>query len=288
MIGSGPVPGGFECVASRYDSTGTEFFGDLATRLVRVAEITAGSRVVDLGCGKGAATLLAARAAGPGGHVTGIDTSLTMIVAARAAAREAGLKNVAFRLGNAVTPPLAPRSVHAVLASSVIQFLPEPHEAVKRWARLLVPDGRVAVSWGMAQDPRWLPVMRTLDAAVPAPHPGIEEHLRRGPFGGPEALHQMLAEAGFTGLRTFPGEITSVYEEPGQWWDAACGQAPWVVAWRHIPAAELAVARDRALALVEGLRDRDGLIRRTLTFGCTTGRKPSPSPASRESAGASS
>ncbi|MGH3167353.1 MAG: class I SAM-dependent methyltransferase, partial [Trebonia sp.] len=214
-----------------------------------------------------------------------------------AAARAAGLGNVAFRLGNAVTPPLAPRSVHAVLASSVIQFLPAPHEAVKQWARLLVPDGRVAISWGMAQDPRWLPVMQTLDAAVPAPHPGIEEHMRRAPFGGPEALHRILAEAGLVGLRTFPVEMTSVYEEAGQWWDAARWQAPWVMAWRHIPAAELAVARDRALALVDGLRDRDGLIRRTLTFGCTIGRKPSAagsaagssgSPSGSPSAGASS
>jgi ubiquinone/menaquinone biosynthesis C-methylase UbiE len=266
------VAAGFDGVAGAYDTTGTEFFGELASRLVRAAGIAGWERVADVGCGKGAAALLAARAAGPGGHVTGIDTSVTMLAAARAAAREAGLTNVVFRLGNAVAPPLPPRSVHVVLASSVIQFLPRPADAARQWARLLVPGGRLAVSWGMAQDPRWLPVMETLDAAVPAPYPGIEEHLRRPPFGAPEDLHRTLAEAGFAGLRTFPGEITSVYENPGQWWDAARAQAPWVVAWRHIPDADLEPVRERAFALVERLRDNDGLIRRTLTFGCTVGR----------------
>ena len=272
LAGAGPVAAGFDGVAGAYDTTGTEFFGELADRLVRAAGITGWERVADVGCGKGAAALLAARAAGPGGHVTGIDTSVTMLAAARAAARDARLTNVVFRLGNAVAPPLPPRSVHVVLASSVIQFLPRPLDAARRWARLLVPGGRLAVSWGMAQDPRWLPVMETLDAAVPAPHPGIEEHLRRPPFGSPEDLHRTLAEAGFAGLRTFPGQITSAYESAGQWWDAARAQAPWVVAWRHIPDADLEPVRERSFALVERLRDDDGLIRRTLTFGCTVGR----------------
>ncbi|HSZ43022.1 MAG TPA: methyltransferase domain-containing protein [Trebonia sp.] len=271
---AGPVAAGFDVAASAYDTTGTEFFSELAGRLVRAAGIRPGERVADLGCGKGAAALLAAAAAGPGGHVTGIDTSPAMLSAARAAARERELGNVVFRLGNAVTPPLPPRSVHVVMASSVLQFLPSPADAAQRWARLLTAGGRLAISWGMAQDPRWLPVMETLDAAVPAPHPGIEEHLRRAPFGSPEALHRMLGEAGFSRLRTFPGQITSEYRDAGQWWDAARGQAPWVVSWRHIPAAELPAVRERAFTLIERLRDGDGLIRRTLTFGCTIGRGP--------------
>jgi SAM-dependent methyltransferase len=271
---AGPVAAGFDGAAGVYDTTGTEFFGELAARLVRAAGIRPGERVADLGCGKGAAALLAAAEVGPAGHVTGIDTSPGMLAAARAAAGERGLGTVVFRLGNAVTPPLPSRSVHVVMASSVLQFLPSPLDAAGRWARLLAPGGRLAISWGMAQDPRWLPVMETLDDAVPAPHPGIEQHLRRPPFGSPEALHRMLGEAGFSRLRTFPGQITSEYRTVEQWWDAARGQAPWVVSWRHIPAAELPTVRARAFALIERLRDSDGLIRRTLTFGCTIGRGP--------------
>ena len=55
------------------------FSGRWPNWLVARAGISAGATVLDLGCGKGAVTLAAARAAGPGGHVTGIDLAGPML-----------------------------------------------------------------------------------------------------------------------------------------------------------------------------------------------------------------
>ena len=73
------VIAGFTRAAARYDTGGTEFFTAIGRRLVDLAGVHAGARVLDVGCGKGAVTLPAARLAGKGGHVTGIDLAGPML-----------------------------------------------------------------------------------------------------------------------------------------------------------------------------------------------------------------
>lgn len=269
----GPVAAGFDQAAANYDTTGTEFFVPLGARLVRHAGIAAGERVADLGCGAGAALLPAAAAAGPGGQATGIDASADMLTRARQAARDRGLA-VTLTRGDARDPRLPEASLDVITASSVLQFLDMPRRAVRTWLRLLAPGGRIAVSWGMRQDPRWVPVMACLDQAVPPPAPGFEEYLRRPPFDSAAGVEQMFAEAGYARTATWPEPFTTAYTSPEQWWTACQSQAPWIVSWRHIPPARLAKARDLALDHVDSLRDGDGLIRRTLTFGCTVAFRP--------------
>ncbi|HET9081576.1 MAG TPA: methyltransferase domain-containing protein [Trebonia sp.] len=272
---AGPVAAGFDQAASAYDATGTEFFTLLGGRLAAHAGIRAGERVADLGCGAGAALIPAAVAAGPGGHVTGVDASPAMLARAREAARARGVE-VTLRTGDAEDPPLAPGSLNVITASSVLQFLPRPRRAVRAWLKLLAPGGRIAVSWGMRQDPAWAPVMAVLDDEVPRQSaPGFEEYLRRPPFNSAGALERMLAEAGYTATATRTESLTTTYDSPGQWWAACQGQAPWIVSWRHIPPGVLVTVRGAAFSLVDGLRGGDGRIRRTLTFGCTVASRPS-------------
>lgn len=274
LSSAGPVAAGFDRAASAYDVTGTEFFADLGARLVAHAGIRAGERAADLGCGAGAALIPAAAAAGRGGHVTGIDASPAMLARAGRAARARGVE-VTLRTGDAQDPPLPPGSLDVITASSVLQFLPRPRRAVRAWLELLAPGGRLAVSWGMRQDPAWRPVMAVLDDAVPRQSaPGFEEYLRRPPFNSAGALERVLAEAGYTGAVTRTEPITTTYGSPEQWWAACQGQAPWIVSWQHIPAGVLEAVRGTAFSLAEGLRGGDGLIRRTLTFGCTVAFRP--------------
>lgn len=67
---------------------------DLGTRaLLAAAEIKPGDRILDLGCGAGAAGLAASRRAWPGGHVTFIDSNLRAVALAEKNARQCGLAN---------------------------------------------------------------------------------------------------------------------------------------------------------------------------------------------------
>jgi SAM-dependent methyltransferase len=265
---------GFHAAAGIYDTTGTEFFTILAAKLVEAARIQPGARVLDVGCGKGAATLPAARAAGPGGLVTALDGSPDMLARAELSARQAGAGGISWLHADAEDPPLPSGSQDVVIASSVIQFLGKPQRAARRWLALLAPGGTLAISWGLSQDPAWIPVMAIFDAAVPAPHPGFEKHLRRPPFDSPGTMSRFLAGAGYTDVTTYVQPVTSSYSSPAQWWEATRGQAPYVISWRYIPDGAMNHARSEAFALLERMREGDGTIRRTLRFGLTIARRP--------------
>ena len=197
------VARGFAEAADGYDAGGTEFFGPMATWLVARAGISAGAKVLDLGCGKGAVTLAAARAAEAGGHVIGIDLAGSMLKHARAAARRARQRNVAFQPGDAEDPrPFGPATFDAIVAGYLIQFLPRPAHAARAWQRLLKPGGVLAFTWGAAQDPRWAPAIAAVDAHVPDGMPGFEAFFRRagdvaenGPSGPPGRLWPDTAPA---------------------------------------------------------------------------------------------
>jgi SAM-dependent methyltransferase len=281
------VTTGFDHIAGRYATAGGEFFTQIARTLVQAAGVRRGDRILDAGCGKGAVTIPAAVAAGPGGHVTGIDTSPVMLEHAAAVARRRNLANVGFFVADAedphITDPrepgslpqrLGPATFDVVLASNVIVFLPDPEKALRSWHRLLRPGGEVAFSWGISGDPRWAPVMAAVDAHVPDGIPGFEAQIRRPPFHDPEAVAALLARCGYADMGTSIAEITTSYDTPEQWWASCRTSAPWAISWRHIPPADLHTARHAASELIEGLRDTAGSITRTLRFGYTVARKP--------------
>src|ERR1700756_1349908 len=66
----------------------------ITERLLRNAGIHAGMRVLDLGCGAGDVSILAAELVGPEGSVVGIDRNQQVLKVAKARAREAGLRQI--------------------------------------------------------------------------------------------------------------------------------------------------------------------------------------------------
>jgi ubiquinone/menaquinone biosynthesis C-methylase UbiE len=111
--------------------------------LIDLARLTAGERVLDVGCGTGGLALAAKRRVGPAGVVHGVDPSAEMIEAARRKARRAHL-DVRFETGVAQELTLPDSSVDAVLATLMLHHL--PHDALvgslREIVRVLVPGGR--------------------------------------------------------------------------------------------------------------------------------------------------
>ena len=80
--------------------------------------LTAGDAVLDLCCGVGASAIPAERAAGPAGHVQGVDVTGPLLAMARAKATREDLANIEFRQGDATRSGLADGSFDAVVARS--------------------------------------------------------------------------------------------------------------------------------------------------------------------------
>lgn len=106
------------------------------------AEIEPGARVLDIGCGAGLDSLLAARKSGVGGRVVGLDFSHAMLTQAMVAARRAGEGTILYCCGDAGHLPLATASVDVVLANGIFNLNPERQGLFREMARVLRPGGR--------------------------------------------------------------------------------------------------------------------------------------------------
>ena len=159
--------------------------------LLDAAHVTAGARVLDVGCGRGD---LCAAAAARGARPTGVDLADGMVAAARAA--HPGLE---FRLADAEDLPFAAASFDAVLAAFVVNHLPRPERAAAELRRVLAPGGRVAVA--MWDQPERVEFLGLLDAAMDAAHVERGLPLPPGPpayrFADEAQLRALLEGAGF-------------------------------------------------------------------------------------------
>lgn len=114
---------------------------------VRHAGLRPGEAVLDLGCGGGIDTILAARRVGPAGRAIGIDLLDEMVDRSRANAREAGVDGwTEFRRGEMEDLPLPDGSVDVVISNGVINLSPRKSRVLAEIFRVLKPEGRMCVA----------------------------------------------------------------------------------------------------------------------------------------------
>ncbi|GAB2885910.1 class I SAM-dependent methyltransferase [Streptomyces deserti] len=101
------------------------------------------SDLLDLGCGTGSLSLLAAE---QGHRVTGVDLSPAMVALARE--KSAG-RDAVFLLGDAAAPPVGEQRFDVVLVRHVLWTLPDPGRALRHWRGLLRPGGRLVLVEGV-------------------------------------------------------------------------------------------------------------------------------------------
>jgi ubiquinone/menaquinone biosynthesis C-methylase UbiE len=153
-----------------------------------------GQELLDIGCGQGTITVGLARAVSPG-EVVGLDVAESQVSAAREHAKEQGVPNVRFVMGDAYHLDFATDTFDVVFSNALLTHLSRPVEVLKEAWRVLKPEGIIGV--------------REMDAGTSLhypPDPVIEAHLeiylrfRRHSGGDPtigRRLKALLREAGF-------------------------------------------------------------------------------------------
>src|SRR5579862_2195168 len=107
------------------------------------ADIPESGIVLDLGCGAGLDSLIAAKRTGLAGTVVGVDFSPAMLARARSAARDADVRNVLFCEAAAETLPLRDGSITVAVVNGMFNLNPARDAIFRELARVVKPDGAV-------------------------------------------------------------------------------------------------------------------------------------------------
>ena len=118
-----------------------------------MGELKPGEHVVDVGSGAGIDSLIAARMVMPGGHVVGVDMTQAMLDKGKAAAVDAGLQNVEFKLGYGEELPVEDGYADVVISNGVLNLMPDKIGALREMSRVLKPGGRLQIADILVQKP---------------------------------------------------------------------------------------------------------------------------------------
>jgi ubiquinone/menaquinone biosynthesis C-methylase UbiE len=182
--------------------------GHISDRLVELADVQPGSRVLDVACGYGEPSLTAARKAGSEGSVVATDISAEMLAYGRERAAAEGLDNVEFMESDASSLDFPKESFDAAVSRWGIIFDPDGEGSAAKVRSFLKPGSRFAISsWGTPEQVTFISIpMQTAmkRLGVPPPPPGTPGPLSRPT---PEQLGALLEGGGFSDVQVEKAEV---------------------------------------------------------------------------------
>jgi ubiquinone/menaquinone biosynthesis C-methylase UbiE len=173
--------------------------------LVAKAVVRPGDQVIDIGCGGGASSLALAAQVAPGGMVTGLDISPSLIAEAQRRAQARGMRTAQFVVGDASRVHIPGDGFDVLFSRFGIMFFEDPYAAFANMHGFLKPDGRaIFACWAPPSENAWVRDLMAIAAEfveLPKPEPRAP-----GPFAfaDPNYVRDILETAGFRNIRIDP------------------------------------------------------------------------------------
>ncbi len=139
-------------ILAEMPASSTESFAGVSNVSI-FADIPAGTRVLDLGCGAGLDSLIAAGRTGPAGHVIGIDFSDAMLQRAQEAADELGTRNSEFKKANVGELPLEDSTIDVALVNGIFNLNRDRNPIFSELARVMKSNGAAFVAELILKEP---------------------------------------------------------------------------------------------------------------------------------------
>jgi ubiquinone/menaquinone biosynthesis C-methylase UbiE len=238
----------FDKSAATYDHVGPRFFSHFGRRMVEVAQIPSGSKILDVATGRGAVLFPAAESIGTKGHVIGIDISEKMVQeTAKGLVQRKMMPYVEVHQMDAEQLQFPDESFDFVLCGFAIFFFPQLSLAMSEFRRVLKSNGRICITtfeqyfyqqWGW-----FFEIADTFLPTEPENHSDADIDSPAEPvFDTPEGLKAILDEAGFEDIQILTDSATFVYASEEEFWSTL---------WSH--------GVRRTLERIEQEKDAEGL-----------------------------
>lgn len=198
---------------SRATASRSSYLAGPTMRMLDLAGITQGHRVLVVGTGTGQEALEAATRVGPGGDVTATDVSAAMIAEAKRAVAAARVPNIRCLVMDGQHLKFRPGTFDVVLSRNALMFIPDVKRALAEMNRVLKRGGRCAATvWASgSRNPRLAdPLEAARDLGVKAPRMATFRIALR--FGAPSTLTAALKEAGFSSVLVERWPVTARFD----------------------------------------------------------------------------
>ena len=190
----------------------------VSNKLVELAEVQPGDKVLDIATGIGEPAVTAARRVKPNGKVLAIDISSQMLLIAKTRAKSLGLDDIIeFREsdGEKIDLPDSTAKFDAILSRWGLMFFPNLSATLVKIREMLVTNGRFSAAvWSAPSKVPWLDlafasVRKQINAPAPPP-------LTLGPFAlaDIDGLKQSFSQAGFKDIKINTFQITFEFDSP--------------------------------------------------------------------------
>jgi ubiquinone/menaquinone biosynthesis C-methylase UbiE len=241
---------GWDKAVDLYEHSWQHQLAPVQTRLLEMAAIRPGERVLDVACGTGLVTRRVARQVGERGTVVGVDVAGKMVAYAQQVAGNQRLPQVTWARMDAEELLLPDGTFDVALCALGLMYVPHPSKALQEMHRVLKPGGRaVAAVWGRRQRCGWADIFPIVEARVATEVCPLFFHL-----GTPDMLAQTFAAAGFVQIISDRLSTILAYASPAEACEAAFAGGPVALAYSRFDASTRAAVHADYLASIAPYR----------------------------------
>ena len=205
----------------KHDKRLRESSEPVTQRMLELAAIKTGNRVLDIASGTGEPAIPAAQRVGDSGFVIGTDLAEDMLAIARDKALHEKIANIEFRCVDGKILDFESESFHATTIRWGLMFMPDPENILRQVHRVLKKDGHISVAcWAEPErNPFFTHAMTILmkHMEVPQPPPGSPGVFA---FADPNRLTQALTDCGFQNVEIEDLAVTMFEADSGEeYWE---------------------------------------------------------------------
>jgi SAM-dependent methyltransferase len=187
----------------RWSPTLNQWLGKATDKMLEMADISSGHRVLDIAAGAGEQSITTAKKVGTSGYVLATDISANILEYAKQMAQQAGVSNIETKVMDGENLALEDETFDAVISRVGLIYFPDQQKALKEMLRVLKPGGKVAaIVYSTPDKNKFFSVPVSIirnRAKLPPPLPG-----QPGPFslGAEGIIEKAFSQAGFTNVRS--------------------------------------------------------------------------------------